>query len=378
MTNGTEPMGMQEGLDPFSYARRETVELTPGSSGKVGTGHPPRVITRVEVKDLVNLARLFPLPQFAETPAEGLLVRVNSVAEISGLPDPGPSFYVLELAGVGLPELQAKPTGLRPGSVLLPRGGKGRDALRDWLLFAREHHLVLAADVTPAGLSELERTVGELGEANLIVTLSQFDQTHGHALGAWRGLAARLRLPGARPPLWIRNTPVTSLQGDPWFLHRLLDAAILTGALLCDGLGDLVSIETEADPARATTLAYNILQGAGVRSSKTEFVACPSCGRTLFDLQTTTQRIRARTGHLKGVKIAIMGCIVNGPGEMADADFGYVGGAPGKINLYVGKNCVLYNLPQAEADDRLVALIRAEGRWAEPPAPAGDIPVTAS
>jgi (E)-4-hydroxy-3-methylbut-2-enyl-diphosphate synthase len=109
-----------------------------------------------------------------------------------------------------------------------------------------------------------------------------------------------------------------------------------------------------------------VLQGAGARLSKTEFVACPSCGRTLFDLQSTTQRIRAQTGHLKGVKLAIMGCIVNGPGEMADADFGYVGGAPGKINLYVGKNCVQYNIPEAEADARLIALMREHGKWAEP------------
>ena len=116
-------------------------------------------------------------------------------------------------------------------------------------------------------------------------------------------------------------------------------------------------------------MSYNVLQGAGARISKTEFVACPSCGRTLFDLQETTQRIRSQTGHLKGVKIAIMGCIVNGPGEMADADFGYVGGAPGKINLYVGKQCVQYNLPQAEADARLVALIKEHGKWVEPALP---------
>jgi (E)-4-hydroxy-3-methylbut-2-enyl-diphosphate synthase len=156
------------------------------------------------------------------------------------------------------------------------------------------------------------------------------------------------------------------VRGDNSFLSKLLEASFLSGALLCDGLGDLVSIETEADPVRATKLAYNVLQGAGARISKAEFVACPSCGRTLFDLQTTTQRIRAQTGHLKGVKIAIMGCIVNGPGEMADADFGYVGGAPGKINLYVGRNCVQYNLPQADADARLIALIKEHGKWFEP------------
>jgi (E)-4-hydroxy-3-methylbut-2-enyl-diphosphate synthase len=193
-----------------------------------------------------------------------------------------------------------------------------------------------------------------------------------HPLGSYRQLVEQLHTLGSRAPLWIRNTPATAIGRSPDFLSRLLDAAILTGSLLCDGLGDLVSVETEADPPRATTLAYNLLQGAGARSSKTEFVACPSCGRTLFDLQSTTQRIRARTGHLKGVKIAIMGCIVNGPGEMADADFGYVGGAPGKINLYVGKQCVQYNVPQAEADSRLINLIREHGKWTEPA--AGDLP----
>ena len=133
-----------------------------------------------------------------------------------------------------------------------------------------------------------------------------------------------------------------------------------------DGLGDLVGVEAGPGFEADLRLAYNVLQGAGARITKTEFVACPSCGRTLFDLQTTTQRVRAATGHLKGVKIAIMGCIVNGPGEMADADFGYVGGAPGKINLYVGKDAVRFNIPETEAVDRLVDLIREHGKWGEP------------
>jgi (E)-4-hydroxy-3-methylbut-2-enyl-diphosphate synthase len=179
-------------------------------------------------------------------------------------------------------------------------------------------------------------------------------------------LAEQLRQAGSKAPIWIRNTAATAVRDENSFLSKLLEASFLTGGLLCDGIGDLVSIETEGDVSRATRLAYNVLQGAGARISKTEFVACPSCGRTLFDLQSTTQRIRAQTGHLKGVKLAIMGCIVNGPGEMADADFGYVGGAPGKINLYVGKNCVQYNIPEAEADARLIALIREHGKWVEP------------
>src|SRR5436305_11211369 len=112
--------------------------------------------------------------------------------------------------------------------------------------------------------------------------------------------------------------------------------------------------------------AVNIDQADGAHISKEEYDAYPSCCRTLFDHQPVTDQIKTVTGHLTGVRIAIMGCIVNGPGEMADADFGYVGGAPGKVNLYVGKECVEKNVPQAEADDRLVALIKSHGRWTEP------------
>ena len=154
--------------------------------------------------------------------------------------------------------------------------------------------------------------------------------------------------------------------------QTLLTAATNIGSLLCDGIGDAVLIQGEEAPGQALRLSYNILQAAGSRIFKTDYVACPSCGRTLFNLQTTTARIKAATSHLKGVKIAIMGCIVNGPGEMADADFGYVGGAPGKVNLYVGKTAVKFNIPEADAVDRLQDLIREHGKWVEP---AGAAPV---
>jgi (E)-4-hydroxy-3-methylbut-2-enyl-diphosphate synthase len=153
------------------------------------------------------------------------------------------------------------------------------------------------------------------------------------------------------------------------FLRTLLTAATNIGSLLCDGIGDAILIQGEEAPGQALRLSYNILQAAGSRIFKTDYVACPSCGRTLFNLQTTTARIKAATLHLKGVKIAIMGCIVNGPGEMADADFGYVGGAPGKVNLYVGKTAVKFNIPEAEAVGRLQDLIREHGKWVEPVAP---------
>ena len=150
------------------------------------------------------------------------------------------------------------------------------------------------------------------------------------------------------------------------FLNTLLTASTNIGSLLCDGIGDAILVQGEEAPGQALRLSYNILQAAGSRIFKTDYVACPSCGRTLFNLQTTTAKIKAATLHLKGVKIAIMGCIVNGPGEMADADFGYVGGAPGKVNLYVGKTAVKFNIPETEAVDRLKDLIREHGKWVDP------------
>ncbi|MBU6408994.1 MAG: (E)-4-hydroxy-3-methylbut-2-enyl-diphosphate synthase [Verrucomicrobia bacterium] len=187
------------------------------------------------------------------------------------------------------------------------------------------------------------------------------------AIAAFRLLAAQLKRIGRSNPILLKDCLVL----DPTPLEpkiALLCAAVVIGSLLADGIGDAILARSEPGAGQGLRLAYNILQAAGCRSFKTDYVACPSCGRTLFNLQTVTARIKARTEHLKGVKIAIMGCIVNGPGEMADADFGYVGGAPGKINLYVGKTPIKFNIPEAEAVDRLVDLIREHGKWVEPAA----------
>ncbi len=146
----------------------------------------------------------------------------------------------------------------------------------------------------------------------------------------------------------------------------VIQAAAEYGALFCDGLGDGIWIDAPYEIDFLRNLSFNILQSARMRTSKTDFISCPSCGRTLFDLQDVSKRIRTRTSHLPGVKIAIMGCIVNGPGEMADADFGYVGSKPGMIDLYVGKTCVEKDINFADADDRLVELIKKHGRWVEP------------
>ncbi|EQA46814.1 putative 4-hydroxy-3-methylbut-2-en-1-yl diphosphate synthase [Leptospira broomii serovar Hurstbridge str. 5399] len=146
----------------------------------------------------------------------------------------------------------------------------------------------------------------------------------------------------------------------------LFESSVGIGGLLVDGIGDLLRIRiTDSDPESVLQLGFDLLQATRLRLTKTEYISCPSCGRTLFDLQTTTARIKARTGHLKGVKIAVMGCIVNGPGEMADADFGYVGAGPGKVHLYKGKEIVLKNVPSEEADEKLVQLIKESGMWIE-------------
>lgn len=198
------------------------------------------------------------------------------------------------------------------------------------------------------------------------------DGTRLHPIHAFRLLAAKLQ---DRHPILLKDTfapaaGVVESSGETDFVRNLLRAATNLGALLCDGIGDAVVVQGEAAPGQSLRISYNVLQAAGVRIFKTDYVACPSCGRTLFNLQQTTQKIRATTGHLKGVRIAVMGCIVNGPGEMADADFGYVGGAPGKINLYVGKTAVKFNIPEEEAVERLVDLIKEHGRWFEAPEPA--------
>jgi (E)-4-hydroxy-3-methylbut-2-enyl-diphosphate synthase len=213
--------------------------------------------------------------------------------------------------------------------------------------------------------------VGQLNDERQAQIVTVNDDVDLPVIVAFRLLAARV---AARHPILLKDelkNDEARMRNDEGnsnstFLHTLLTAATNIGSLLCDGIGDAVLIQGEEAPGQALRLSYNTLQAAGSRIFKTDYVACPSCGRTLFNLQTTTARIKAATLHLKGVKIAIMGCIVNGPGEMADADFGYVGGAPGKVNLYVGKTAVKFNIPEAEAVERLQDLIREHGKWVEP------------
>jgi (E)-4-hydroxy-3-methylbut-2-enyl-diphosphate synthase len=357
-----------DGVDPYHFAKRETaaLELHPGLA--IGPELPPRVVVRSGTDVAATLSALGQA-RLQDTPPEILLVPVNTVAEAARLPQAPGITYALELA----PALTAADLELLtlPAGTILVRdfGPADAAALTAFATFARAHSLVLAAALPPtpspprAHPPPAGRRPPDLHPFRHPVSPIRY-LARPRRLPPPRRNPARPRLgradldPQHRRPRRCGRSQLSVQAARSLLPHR-------RPALRRPGRSR-VSIETEPDPVRATRLAYNVLQGAGARISKTEFVACPSCGRTLFDLQSTTQRIRAQTGHLKGVKLAIMGCIVNGPGEMADADFGYVGGAPGKINLYVGKTCVQYNIPQAEADARLIALIKEHGKWADP------------
>jgi (E)-4-hydroxy-3-methylbut-2-enyl-diphosphate synthase len=358
--------------DPFSFARRETELLVLATNCLAGSGEVPRVIVRsiAGLADWQAAAKELLDAHAAqrEVRAEGLLVRLDDPAHADGLRS------LRKALGQAVPALFVE-TSLSSADfpfdgsgsrlvVVKAFGASDAAALKAWGEAIVRHDAILAVDLDGPTLAALTKELSAIPAGRLILTSSQ-PQDGLHATGTYRELVRCADVAQLEAPLWIRATVANAVLIDPGFQSRLLEASILAGGLLVDGYGDFLSCETPSSAAKSLTLAYDILQGARMRQTKTEYVACPSCGRTLFDIQSTTLKIKERTGHLKSVTIAVMGCIVNGPGEMADADFGYVGGAPGKINLYVGKTPVKFNIPQEEAVERLVDLIKEKGRWVE-------------
>ncbi|WP_175635445.1 (E)-4-hydroxy-3-methylbut-2-enyl-diphosphate synthase [Pedobacter ghigonis] len=198
--------------------------------------------------------------------------------------------------------------------------------------------------------------VNQLTHAVLILKTSA-----AHGMAEQRAFFVAMQEQNIQIPVIIKRT-YQNLDADNLMLYAATDL----GALLTDGFGDGVWIDAEIQNlALINSTSFGILQATRTRISKTEYISCPSCGRTLFDLQETTQLIRSRTDHLKGIKIGIMGCIVNGPGEMADADYGYVGTGPDKITLYRGKEVVKKNVTTAYALDELIDIIKGDGNWVE-------------
>jgi (E)-4-hydroxy-3-methylbut-2-enyl-diphosphate synthase len=366
---GAPALGAPFAPDPFSHARRATRPL---AHGRFALGGESPV--RVELE-------LGPLPADPASAARELAASLATLPELAceGLlydatPGSGARAEALRTAldGAGIaaplalaaPLEEGPPAG--PAARLLARIAEPRPVRAALAAFARaaaqRGALLECGFALP--FAELPEALGAALEAadsagvGLVVSCEAGLPVHGVRL-----LAACLAERGrGEVPIALRHRSDVFLAPETALLHAATDL----GAPLCDGIGDLVSVGGFGPPGRTLAVAYRILQGARLRTSWTEFISCPSCGRTLFDLEETTARIKARTAHLRGLKIAVMGCIVNGPGEMADADFGYVGSGVGRVNLYVGKSCVVRNVPEAEAPERLVELIRERGAWLEP------------
>ena len=210
--------------------------------------------------------------------------------------------------------------------------------------------------------SEMSDEVLSLLKANKDIILI-LTTTHSNGVGEHRAAIHKLLNNEIETPVILKRIYKENLPED-----LQIKSAIDFGAVLLDGFGNGILLDNEGEIAQSDVDAYmfGILQASRIRTSKTEYISCPSCGRTLFDLQTTVAKVKSATSHLSHLKIGVMGCIVNGPGEMADADYGYVGAEKGKISLYKRKDCVEKNIPSEEAVDRLVALIKEHGDWVEP------------
>ena len=207
-------------------------------------------------------------------------------------------------------------------------------------------------ELTPDELTDERLEALNTDESSVIILRS----VHTDSVNETRAAILRLRAAACQAPVILRRD---YHEAD---LDRLRIAASADlGVLLIDGIADgLLLTQGGHSTPDTDRLAFGILQATRRRMSRTEYISCPGCGRTLYDLHQTISRIKAATGHLKGVKIGIMGCIVNGPGEMADADYGYVGAGPGRVSLYRGKECVLRSIPESEAVDRLLELIASD------------------
>jgi (E)-4-hydroxy-3-methylbut-2-enyl-diphosphate synthase len=338
-----------EDFDPFAYTRRETFEIA-----NLGDHNVPRIVI-----DLSEVTDLDPLH------LKAVDFHYDAVSDKWNMGEQGSDYLYF---------------GMNEPSFMLPNGTKGVFDYKKWLSLAdrKNNFPVLDTDEYLGGgekspilnfvrvVAEEATTevVSQLGSDNTVVILAETREEN--AILALHQLFTNLLHLTVRNPVIIVRTYTNSTHEE-----FLLQSAADAGSLLLDGFGDglFVNYKAGENILSATNLVnktvFYILQASRTRISKTEYISCPSCGRTLFDLQETTAMIRKETDHLKGVKIAIMGCIVNGPGEMADADYGYVGTGPGKITLYRGKEVVKRNLPETSALDELISLIKEDDNWIE-------------
>lgn len=328
-------------IDPFSYTRRHSRTVL-----NIGGREVPRVIMDLSHKEQIKPSGFFPFGYNYSVPLDKWNL----------------SDMACDYIYVGNNSVEFA----IPGTLgIIENWACYSGAERHYPLMTAEEYL---AHPQPETLHFVSINASEI-TGDLINKLRSDDEAvlvigtdNPHALASIRAEVFRLMNAGCEVPVIFRRTYRT--ENTETFQ---LKASADIGGLLIDGLGDGLWLRGENIPAKeVNSTAFGILQATRTRISRTEYISCPSCGRTLFDLQETTARIRKRTDHLKGIKIGIMGCIVNGPGEMADADYGYVGTGPGKITLYKEKEVVKRNVPSEQAVDELIALIKEGGDWVEP------------
>ncbi len=332
-------------INPFAYTRRATKEV-----GNIGGHQVPRVVADFSGKDKITPASLFALGYHYSVPLDKWNI-TDVACDYIFLGDKTLDF---EIPGtLGLIYNHAKWIQHQSQSRSYP--------------FIKADDYVKGVEVSPA-LNFIYACLKDISQPLVIKLKSDptavllIDTYNKHGYAEQRRLFVELMEQGCNVPVIIGRA-YKDLTSERLQLYSATDI----GGLLMDGLGDGTFIAAEnCGPDKVVNeTAFNILQATRTRISKTEYISCPSCGRTLFDLQETTAKIRSRTNHLKGIKIAIMGCIVNGPGEMADADYGYVGSGPGRITLYRSRDVVKRNVPAAQAVDALIGLIQEDGKWIE-------------
>lgn len=332
-------------IDPFVYNKRTTHEVS-----NIGGSNLPRVIADLSTKEKITAASLYALGYQYSVPLDKWTITDMACD------------YVL--AGDKVIDFEI------PGTLGIiynhETWQEQKDKARTYPIFDATNYL--ADSLKSTSLNFIEAKINDL-TPQLVLKLKNdktavlvIDTDNGHGMPEQRRLFALLMNQDCSIPVIIKRS-YQDLSLDQLQLYSATDM----GGLLIDGLGDGIFIDAKncGGDKRINETAFTILQATRTRISKTEYISCPSCGRTLFDLQETTAMIRSRTFHLKGVKIGIMGCIVNGPGEMADADYGYVGSGPGRITLYRGKEVVKKNVPSASAVDELINLIKEDGNWVE-------------
>lgn len=333
--------------DPLHYHRRETSVVF-----NTGNGHAPVVIADFSFKEKITPASLFPVGYQYSVPLD----KWNLTDQACDYIYVGDNIVDFEIPGtLGL---------IYNCNVWKDLNNK----TRSYPLFCGEEYLNAGYRSDAMNFVAIDASV-IFGNSNFLSKIKDdssvvfiLDTMNLHGMAEQRRVFIEMMDQGVKQPVIIKRN-----YRDLTEAELQLQASTDAGALLLDGFGDGLWIKAPgvASEKSINSLGFGILQATRTRISKTEYISCPSCGRTLFDLQETTAKIRARTDHLKGLKIGIMGCIVNGPGEMADADYGYVGVGVGKITLYKGREVVKRNIDSAVAVDELIELIRSHGDWME-------------